>query len=49
MKRFVIVLVALSALGLGSCTLKSHKIKSMEKGDDNMKSWVEIIYSNEEG
>ena len=30
MKRFVIVLAALSALGLGSCTIKSYEIKSME-------------------
>ena len=31
MKRFVIALAALSALGLGSCTVKSYEIKSMEK------------------
>ena len=31
MKRFVIMLVALSALELGSCTVKSYEIKSMEK------------------
>lgn len=31
MKRFIITLVALSALGLGSCTVKSYEVKSMEK------------------
>lgn len=30
MKRFVIVLAALSALGLGSCTVKYSEIRSME-------------------
>ena len=31
MKRIAIVLVALSALELGSCTVKSYEIESMEK------------------
>jgi hypothetical protein len=31
MKRFIIALAALSALGLGSCTVKSYEIKSMKK------------------
>lgn len=30
MKRFIIALVALSALGLGSCTVKYGEIRSME-------------------
>ena len=30
MKRFVIALAALSALGLGSCTVKYGEIRSME-------------------
>lgn len=31
MKRFVVVLTALSVLGLSSCTLKSYEIRSIEK------------------
>jgi hypothetical protein len=31
MKRFIVALAALSALGLGSCAIKSYEIKSMEK------------------
>lgn len=43
MKRFVIALAALSALGLGSCTLKSHKIKSMEKGTTiSLKDFIDL-------
>ena len=43
MKRFVIALVALSALGLGSCTVKSYEIKSMEKATTiSLKDFVDL-------
>jgi hypothetical protein len=43
MKRFVIILAALSALGLGSCTIKSYEIKSMEKATTiSLKDFVNL-------
>lgn len=43
MKKFVIVLAALSALGLGSCTVKSYAVKSMEKATTiSLKDFVDL-------
>ena len=43
MKRFVIALVALSALGLGSCTVRSYAVKSMEKAMEiSLKDFIDL-------
>ncbi len=52
MKRFIIALVALSALGLGSCTIKSYEIKSMEKATTiSLKDFVnlELLITDKSG
>jgi len=43
MVKFVIVLVVLSVLGLGSCTVKSHEVKSLEKATTiSLKDFVDL-------
>jgi hypothetical protein len=52
MKRLVIVLAALSALGLGSCTIKSREVKSLEKATTiSLKDFVdlELLVTGESG
>jgi hypothetical protein len=43
MKRFIIALAALLALGLGSCAIKSYEIKFMEKATTiSLKDFVDL-------